>query len=239
MRDEVDNAHGRATAAVATLLHAARCGDAAAQAVLGQLYAEGRGVVRDGAEALHWYRVAASSGDAASANMVGRCHELGQGVPVDFGLAATWYRKAAQAGSEWGMYNVAHLLATGRGVALDRAAALRWYRAAAQLGHAKSMNFVGRYLEEGWECSRDPDAAFEWYRRAADGGDFRGQASYASALADRGRIGEALRWLERAFAGGTPAFRERLDRDLAASGHPALREFAHSAGRAQAGVDGC
>ena len=68
------------------------------------------------------------------------------------------------------------------------------------------MNLVGRYLEEGVYCPGDKQAAWVWYERSARGGDFRGQFSHASVLAEAGRIDEALTWFERALAGGNLTF---------------------------------
>ena len=125
---------------------------------------------------------------------------------VDCTLASLEYRQAAEAGLDWALYNYANLLATGRGVAEDQAHALRCYRQAAEQGHAKSMNLLGRYLEEGLVCQADLEAARDWYRRSAEGGDFRGQFSYAAVLADAGRIDEAVGWLQQALAGGNLNF---------------------------------
>ena len=68
------------------------------------------------------------------------------------------------------------------------------------------MNLVGRYLEEGVHCPGDKQAACIWYERSARGGDFRGQFSHASVLAESGNIDEALVWFERALAGGNLNF---------------------------------
>lgn len=159
-------------------------------------------------------------------NMVGRCHELGRGTAVDLELAAAWYRRAAERGLDWGQYNYAQLLAAGRGVPADRARALALYRLAAAQGHAKSMNLIGRHYDEGWEVERDPVAAEAWYRRSAEGGDFRGQCSYASVLVQAGRVDEAVDWLRRAARTATPAFLQQLRISLADSPVPALRELA-------------
>ena len=210
-------------AGIAEIRRAARSGDVAAQALLGQIFLEGRGVAIDEAEGFHWHAVAASAGHVESMNMVGRCHELGRGTAIDEALAAVWYRKAAEAGLDWGIYNYANLLATGRGVACDRPHAFALYQRAAAMGHAKSMNFVGRHYDEGWDVERDPVAAVEWYLRSAEGGDFRGQASYASVLAREGRIDEAERWLVRAIDAGSPVFLEKLAGSLADSPHERFR----------------
>jgi TPR repeat protein len=203
---------------------AAHAGDIDAQTLYAQLLGEGRGVVENAHEALHWFSLAANSGHAGAMNMLGRCHELGRGTMVNLDLAATWYRKAATSGLDWGMYNLAQLLASGRGVARDRAQAFALYRRAADLGHAKSMNLVGRYHEEGWEVAPDAESAIEWYRRSALAGDFRGQTSYASILAQRGDIEVAAQWLRRAAETATPAFLQNLAIDLGNSAHALLRE---------------
>ena len=213
-------------AGVDAIRSAARAGAVDAQALLGQMLLEGRGIDADASEGLHWHAVAASSGHVPSMNMVGRCYELGRGTAVDEELAAAWYRKAADAGLDWGMYNYANLLAAGRGVKRDRARAYPLYRRAADMGHAKSMNLVGRFHDEGWEVEADRVAAADWYRRSAEGGDFRGQASYASVLADAGRVDEAARWLRLAAASGTRSFLDRLVRELTDSPHAALRDIA-------------
>ena len=101
-------------------------------------------------------------------------------------------------------------------------------RRAAELGHAKSMNLVGRYLEEGRYCPADPAGAVEWYRRSAQGGDFRGQFSYAAVLADAGRIDEAVDWLQQALAGGNLNFLRVACAALLNATHPKIRELAQA-----------
>jgi TPR repeat protein len=215
-----------ASGAIAQVRAAAAAGDIAAQALYAQMLSEGRGLALDPVEALHWYTLAANSGNAAAMNMVGRCNELGRGPPVNMELAAAWYRKSARHGLDWGLYNYAQLLAKGRGVKADRKRAFALYRRAAELGHAKSMNMVGRYYDEGWEVERDAAIAESWYRKSALGGDFRGQTSYASILAQRGDVMAAAEWLRRAAATATPAFLERLAEDLARAPQALLREVA-------------
>jgi TPR repeat protein len=88
------------------------------------------------------------------------------------------------------------------------------------------MNWVGRYYDEGWEVARDTAVALTWYRKSALGGDFRGQASYASMLALQGEIAAAVAWLQRARTTATPVFARQLAADLARSPHAPLREVA-------------
>lgn len=213
--------------AAQAILIAAKEGVVDAQALLGQILLEGRGIARDEALALRWFRIAAQSGHLMARNMAGRCLEHGWGCAVDEAAAVREYRLAAQAGLDWGQYNYANLLATGRGVA-DQQQALMRYRQAAEQGHAKSMNLLGRYLEEGQFCPKDLDAAVEWYRRSAEGGDFRGQFSYAAVLADRGQIEAALEWLRKALAGGNLKFLRTAHKALAAANDPRIRAMAQA-----------
>lgn len=127
---------------------------------------------------------------------------------------------------DWSQYNYANLLATGRGVAEDQPQALTFYRLAAEQGHAKSMNLVGRYLEDGRFCQRDLEAAVDWYRRSAEGGDFRGQFSYAAVLADRGQVDVSLEWLRKALVGGNLKFLRTAYKALAAANDPQVRAMA-------------
>lgn len=194
-----------ARAAQAILL-AAKAQIVDAQALLGQILLDGNGIQRDPSLALVWYQIAARNGHAMASNMAGRCHEHGWGCAPDAVKAAECYRIAAEAGLDWGLYNFANVLATGRGVGVDQARALACYRLAAEMGHAKSMNLLGRYLEEGLVCQQDLPAAFIWYRRSAEAGDFRGQFSHASVLANQGQIEEALLWLNIALGTGNLNF---------------------------------
>ena len=112
------------------------------------------------------------------------------------------------------------------GVPANQAQALMCYEKAAQLGHAKSMNLVGRYLEEGQFCPRDLDAAVDWYRRSAEAGDFRGQFSHATLLAQDGQVDEAVVWLEKALMAGNSNFLRVSSQTLLDAPDPKIRAVA-------------
>ena len=212
-------------AIASTLLDAAGRGEVEAQALLGQILLDGNGIERDPKLAVTWFGIAARQGHAMAQNMLGRCLEHGWGCAPDLVAAVQHYRQAAERGLDWGMYNLANLLATGRGVGQDHAAAFSLYRRAAGLGHAKSMNLVGRYLDEGVLGAPEPQAALEWFRRSAEGGDFRGQFSYALRLLEQGQREQASEWLEQALAGGNLNFlRASRSRVLALEGFASLAQ---------------
>ena len=70
-------------------------GDAEAQYRLGFMYAEGRGVPQDDAEAVRWYRLAADQGDARAMSNLGGMYAGGRGVVQDYVQAHMWRNVAA------------------------------------------------------------------------------------------------------------------------------------------------
>ncbi|MDF0730284.1 tetratricopeptide repeat protein [Pseudomonas entomophila] len=211
--------------AAQAILAAAGQGAVEAQALLGQILLDGRGIEQDEQVARRWFAIAAAGGSAMASNMLGRCLEHGWGGEVDLPGAAQHYQRAALAGLDWGMYNLGNLLATGRGVEQDQALALACYERAAQRGHAKSMNLYGRYLEQGIATAASPARAVRWYRRSAEAGDFRGMFSLALVLVERGQVAEAAPWLERARVEGNLSFLRSAVATLLAGG-PLLAGFA-------------
>lgn len=208
------------------LAAAAALDDCNAQALLGQMLLDGKGVPPNMAGAYGRFVAASEKRQVMAMNMRGRCLEHGWGIQIDLIAAAHWYRSAAEAGLDWGMYNYANLLSRGRGVERNQEQAFDWYRKAAEMNHAKSLNLVGRYYEEGIVVEASRSKAFKYYRESANAGDFRGQYSYTCLLAERGRIDEATRWLEKIPATATAAFLDKIGNDLLLSAHPAFRAFA-------------
>ena len=69
-----------------------------AQANLGVLYRDGRGVPQDHPVAVMWFRKAADQGDAVAQYLLAEQYAKGGGVSQDFAEAVTWFRKAAEQG---------------------------------------------------------------------------------------------------------------------------------------------
>ena len=81
-------------------LTAAQAGDAIAQFNLGVRYANGTGVIKDAAEAVRWYRLAADQGLAEAQGKLGVMYFEGSGVPRDIVTAHMWLNIANANGSE-------------------------------------------------------------------------------------------------------------------------------------------
>jgi len=69
-----------------------------AQYLLGLCYTEGKGVPKDDAEAVKWYRMAAEQGHAQAQNNLGACYARGEGVPKDAVTAYMWLNLASAQG---------------------------------------------------------------------------------------------------------------------------------------------
>ena len=74
-------------------------GNARAQAILGGMYYDGRGVPQDYAEAVRWYRLAAEQGDAVGQFSLGGIYALGKRLPQDYVQAHKWLRLAVSLAS--------------------------------------------------------------------------------------------------------------------------------------------
>ena len=82
------------------LIAKAEQGDAEAQSLLGLMYDNGRGVLKDDKEAVKWWRKAAEQGDAIAQYNLGLSYVLGDGVPKDLVNAYAWLNVASANGEE-------------------------------------------------------------------------------------------------------------------------------------------
>ncbi len=73
-------------------------GDVRAQAILGGLYHDGKGVSQDYVQAREWYEKAAAQGESAAQYGLGSLYANGKGVPRDYAHARQWFLKAAVQG---------------------------------------------------------------------------------------------------------------------------------------------
>eukprot|EP00294_Goniomonas_avonlea_P008838 CAMPEP_0114548076 /NCGR_PEP_ID=MMETSP0114-20121206/4788_1 /TAXON_ID=31324 /ORGANISM="Goniomonas sp, Strain m" /LENGTH=407 /DNA_ID=CAMNT_0001732641 /DNA_START=28 /DNA_END=1248 /DNA_ORIENTATION=- len=144
---------------------AAELGDPAGQRMLARCYEEGRGVERNSAEGLKWFRKSAENGDALS--MVLLAHRLEQVDPPDFIAVASWYLKAAELGNAEAQRCLGNLYAVGTGVDMDLAQAARWWTAAAEQGDGESQCNMGLVYRHGYVGREDAAQAHSWYTRAS------------------------------------------------------------------------
>ena len=114
-------------------------GFAKAQVNLGIMYAYGRGVPRDDAKAVEWFRRAADQGDAFAQHNLGVFYQTGRGVLLDRTEAVRWFRKAADQGLADAQYDLGRAHAEGNGVPQDPIAAYMWLSLSADQGYQKAL----------------------------------------------------------------------------------------------------
>ncbi len=115
--------------------HSADVGSGYGQYMLSWMYAEGKGVKRDKAEADRWMHKAAESGYPAANFTMGVRSLGGVGEKRNSQAGAAYLLKAAQGEDEIAMFYLGLLHMYGTGVTADTTEALRWFRMAKAHGY--------------------------------------------------------------------------------------------------------
>ena len=85
-----------------------------------------RGVLKDDAEAIRWYRLAAEQGLADAQYNLGVKYANGEDVLKNDVEAVRWFRLAADQSYAWAQSRLGAMYANGEGVLKDDAEAVRW-----------------------------------------------------------------------------------------------------------------
>jgi TPR repeat protein len=196
------------------LLARANKGDAWAQNRLGFFYQNGRGVARNSAQALEWYRKAAAQGNTSAQNNLGTMYARGQGVKADHYLAVSWFRKAAAKGNAPAQNNLGFSYERGRGVRQNFNTAIEWYRKAASQGYVVAYYNLGILHRDGIGMQKNYGQAISWFRKAADKGYSNAQYAlgymYEAGMGVRRNITTARIWYRKAAAQGHPRAQQAL-----------------------------
>ncbi len=198
---------GNYAAALAALKPLADKGDAAAQHLLGKMYASGDGVGRDYAKAAELFQSSAEQGYAPAMADLGDLYFDGRGVRQDRHEALRWYRQAAEKGDPDGEYDYGLAFHDGdTGHKPDFNTAMMWFAKAASQGHAAALNMIGYMHDLGEGVHEDAEEAVRWYRKAADKGYVIAQYNLALMYQD-GRgvakdLAAAARWFRKAAERG-------------------------------------
>ena len=99
------------------------------------MYANGRGILKDDAEAVRWYRLSADQGNAFAQNNLGLRYANGEGVLKDEAEAVRWYRLSADQGNATAQNNLGVRYAIGMGVLKDSVLAHMWFNIAGANGN--------------------------------------------------------------------------------------------------------
>lgn len=186
---------------------AAESGHAGAQAAMGELYFQGKGIKRNAQEAAKWYRLAANQGHLDAQVTLGWMYDAGTGVPQDFDEAIKWLRLAAKQGHPGAQNNLGVLYRQGRGGKRNIEKAVSWFLKAANQGVAPAQYALGQIYLNGEGVQQDVEQAVLWYTRASDQGLLEAQADLGYLYAKReNKVPQdyliAYKWLELAAQQG-------------------------------------
>jgi Sel1 repeat len=174
-------------------------GIARAQNGVGVMYATGRGVSQDDAQAAAWFQKASDQGYAKAQEHLGYLYRKGLGVPKDYVKAVALLQAAAEQGDGPAHLNLGNMYRTGEGVVRDDIKAAEYFRKAADQGYAIAQNNLGSMYARGEGVSQDYAQAAGWYRKAAEQGDAESQlslgASYKRGAGVPQDYVQAYKWL--------------------------------------------
>lgn len=145
-------------------------GDGMAQYILGWMYCDGMGCVKDYAKAVHWYQLSAEQGVDVAQHNLGILYFMGIGIPQDKKRAFEWTVKAAEQGLAQAEVNMGVFYNQGvEGVVeKDDIKAFEWTEKAALKGDARAQSSLAAYYYNGIGVEQNYDKAVEWAQKSAD-----------------------------------------------------------------------
>jgi TPR repeat protein len=157
-------------------------GDARAMTLLGELYADGFGMLQDESMAVKWYKLAADHGDRDAMFALGVFHTTGRGGLHDRGEAAKLFAAAAQLGHATAAYNLGLLYLKGEQFKQDFGRAAELFKMASEQGQAEAQYALATLYKDGKGVDRNPEEATRLLGNAALAKNVDAQAEYSIML---------------------------------------------------------
>jgi len=192
---------------------AANMGNANAQAELGNMYFEGKGVSQNYQKALKWYRKAATKGFSDAQYNLGVMYANGYGVKQNDHIALKWYKKAAKHKrySATAKNNIGSIYYKKR----MYKQAFKWYKQAAKQGYSAAQLILGFMYENGQGVKQDIKEAAKWYKKAAQQGLSNAQYNLGNMYYFGKGVSEdkvkAYEWWKKAAQQGDSGAQNNLD----------------------------
>ena len=123
-------------------------GEAAAQANLGTMYANGLGVKQSYEKAAEYYKLAAEQGEPLAQSNLGAMYANGLGVEQSYEKALEYYQMSADQGNAWGQFNLGYCYLLGQGVEESREKAIEYFELAAAQGNEKAADELRKFSME-------------------------------------------------------------------------------------------
>jgi TPR repeat protein len=153
----------------------ARPKNVAGELFLAEKYQFGKGVPKDLAQSVYWYRKAADHGDPNAQVQLGYFYFKGIGVERDPIEAAKWFARAVGTGSPTAKLDLAVLYLRGTGVPRDPELALTFLNDLALKGDARAEAYLGIMYQNGFGVPQDHAIAEKWFAKSAKGNSPEGQ----------------------------------------------------------------
>ncbi len=153
---------------VTTLRRLGEQGNAAVMAMLGSMYANGKGVTRDDAEAVRWYRAGSNAGHAVSMIELANLTMDGRGTERNAQEGVRLYRSAADTGNHYAMWRYGLILLDGKSATKDTAQASQLFRRAADGGFAPAMYDLAVMHANAIGMPRNYQEAARLYQKAVE-----------------------------------------------------------------------
>ena len=158
-------------AALAEWVPLAEQGDADAQSLLGDMYIDGEGVLKNYKKAFKWFTLAAEQGHADAQHNLGYMYAEGEGVLENDIAGEKWETLAAEQGHAQAQHNLGYMYAEGEGVLENYKTAAKWYTLAAEQGFADSQYNLALMFIDGEGVLENHKTAYRWAKLAAAQGD--------------------------------------------------------------------
>lgn len=182
---------------------AAELGSKSGFGALGNAYADGNGVPRNGAKALEYYNKASEMGLISADVGIGDMYRDGLALPRDYNKAFQYYQKAASNGSKSGMQRLARMGVSNTLPASEKGKTQQYVSRAASMGDPRSMAYMADLYATGNSVLRDDRLAAEWYTKSAEAGLVRAMVElyvrYETGLGVPQNTGIANQWFSRAM----------------------------------------
>ena len=202
-------------------------GDAAAQALIGEIYWYGYGITQNRKKAVEWYKLAAENRYLPAQVRYAELLINGDEVEKNVELAKAILTETAEMGDAKSQFLLAEIIVAERPTWAGYKRALPWFEKAAETGYAKAQYALAIMHAEakGVEFGDQPKAR-ELLKLAANAGMHEAQLEYARFLLEgRGgtqRIAIARKWLRKAALQGNEDAQIQLARHYLQDSQPDL-----------------
>lgn len=201
-RGDEFNKNSDYTSAMSSYVTAAENGNGNAMFAIGLLYYNGKGVPKNNAEAMTWFKKAVDKGDYYSFPLIATIHLESQ----NYTEAMNSYKKAVDKGFTFAMYVVGMMYYKGLGTNQNYTEAMVWLRKVAEKGNANAMYMMGCMYYNGEGVTQNYTEAMNLFRKAAEKGDadamnFIGHMYY-NGIGITQNYTEAFNWYKKGAENG-------------------------------------